>query len=72
MRMVLQITVLHFGIGTINKTEHNRHFLILKLLQFLVTLHTYTHSYNIGDKTGHTNTNGWTLWYDMPLYRCLL
>jgi len=56
--MVLQITVLHFGIGTINKTEHNIHFLILKLLQFLVTLHTYTHSYNIGDKTGHTNTNG--------------
>ena len=36
-------------------TEQNRNFITLKLLQFLVTLHTYRTIYNFGDKTGHTN-----------------
>jgi len=36
-------------------TEQNRNCITLKLLQFLVTLHTYTTIYNVGDKTGHTN-----------------
>ena len=33
-------------------TEQNRNFITLKLLQFLVTLHTYTTIYNVGDKQG--------------------
>jgi len=32
-----------------NRTEQNRNFITLKLLQFLVTLHTYTTIYNFGD-----------------------
>jgi len=39
----------------VNFTEQNRHFITLKLLQFLVTLHTYTTIYNFGDTTGHYN-----------------
>ena len=38
-----------------NRTEQNRIFITLKLLQFLVTLHTNTTIYNVGDKTGHNN-----------------
>ena len=35
--------------------EQNIYFITLKLLQILVTLHTYTTIYKFGDKTGHTN-----------------
>ena len=38
-----------------NRTEQNRNVITLKLLQFLVTFHTYTTIYNFGDKTGHNN-----------------
>mgnify|MGYP007133250578 CR=1 FL=1 len=38
-----------------HRTEQNKYFNTLKLLQFIVTLHTYTTIYNFGDKTGHNN-----------------
>jgi len=39
----------------VNFTEQNKNVITLKLLQFIVTLHTYTTIYNFGDKTGHNN-----------------
>ena len=41
------------GFKNVNSlTEQNRNLITLKLLQFLVTLHTYSTIYNFGDKTG--------------------
>ena len=45
----LSISIIKYGI------EQNRNDITLKLLQFLVTLHTYTTIYNFGDKAGHNN-----------------
>ena len=41
-----------------NRTEHNRNVITLKLLQFLVTVHTYTTIYNFGDKKSCTHMVG--------------
>ena len=37
--------------NSLYKTEQNRNFITLKLLQFFVILHTCTTIYNFGDKT---------------------
>jgi len=49
-----QTDILHFPTHqqTVTGTEILIHF---KLLQFLVTLHTYTTIYTLGDTSGHTN-----------------
>jgi len=40
------------------RTEQNINFITLKLLQFLVTLHTYTTIYNFGDKSDNPHHSG--------------
>ena len=51
------LDMFYLKLHTMKKKKYiqNITFITLKLLQFLVTLHTYTTIYNSGDKTGHNN-----------------